>query len=119
MSAPKTAAAHNKDLTGRMEMEHFPPTNSSTGLSLVAAGDYGKMLAREILILRSDLSRAQESRNEAVGILHAWVACMGMRGFGWATAAKLLTVRTNGFLHRLATEDAKPSPERENAKPHD
>ena len=69
--------------------------------------------------VRLDLSRAQERLKESVGILHDWAACLSQdfpTPEDAIAALRVLTVKTDAFIHRLATEDAKPSPEREGAK---
>ena len=110
----KTASAHNKDLTGRVEMEEsklfVTRTVGELGEHDLAFDQKRKTLhniddLNEIRQLRSSLSRAQERLKKIRDIAFSEIRCETDEMCDYCA---ILTT-----IHRLATEDAKPSPERE------
>ena len=126
MTKPETASSPTEPLTGKVEMEVFPPTTSTTKVSvpyvngvvsddllkhfvessLWHVDDPQKIMAKEILSLRSSLSRAQERLKEAADIMQ-WLLDLqnGCPLEKYREDWERETARGYDFLHRLATED--------------
>ena len=118
----KTASSHNEPLTGEVEMETLQPEASKTesieqlkkwmaqGKTFLS-NEEAKSLHRHIASLESSLSRAQERLKEIEDIAQA---ALRWKEFSLAkTMSAFTAIFGLAALHRLATEDAKPSPERE------